>query len=275
MLSDSQLLSLQTVVMNWIKHKGCIDFQRSRKAIEDAAMSLSIDLTDLSNAEYSIIYPLYQVGILEYGKTEKGVKLFPCSSDIHADDCNWRYSPEFELPRYKKEEKEANGSSSSGDSYFRALPSIKTCIMNWREQHVANFRVTYDLRKHTFKYITDKESGCGIYKQSDESWVDSYCRIGDNDYLIPQYSENPEAFRIAKSYLMAANGIRLFEYSGRQLKCLYYADLPIPIIRGLLISSPGNLENEKVYRYCYQMEFENISGNIVRQLERIFSITVI
>ena len=275
MLSDSQLLSLQTVIMNWIKHKGCIDFQRSRKTIEDAAMSLSIDLADLPNAEYSIIYPLLQVGILECGKTEKGVKLFPCASDIHVGDSNWRYSPEFELPRYRKELNKTNDSSVSGYSYFRALPSLKTCIMNWREQHIANFSVTYDLRKHSFRYASDKESACGIYKQSDEAWVDSYCRIGDNDYLIPRYSENPEGFRITKSYSMVANGIRLFEYSGQRLKCLHYADLPIPIIRGLLISAPENLENENFYQYCYQMEFENISGTIVRQLERIFSTTVI
>lgn len=274
MLTDDQILSLQTIIMNWIKHEGNIEFFRARKTIENAALSLSIDITNFPNAEYRIIYPLYQVGILEYGRTSKGLRLFPCSSELILFDGRWYYSPEFILPRYKREFFACQSPIPSGEAYFNAIPSLKSCILNWRKQNVVNLRVSYDLEKHSFLYKDEPIADFGIYKQANEAWIDSYFRIDSVDYLIPRYSENPEAFRIAKSYAMIVNGIKLFEYSNQRLKCLHYIDLPIPIIRGLLISAPENLSNENIYHYESQMEFENIPNNIIRQLERVFSISL-
>lgn len=275
LLSDDQLLSIQTTTMNWIKHKGCIDFLHSRKTIEDVAHSLSIDIGNRPSAEYAIIYPLYQVGILEYGKIDKGIRLFPCTSELNTKDGRWYYSSELSVPRYKWEKIDDKEASINGESFFKTFPPLKSCILNWREQHITNFEFYYNFIKHRLDYLNEVKPDFGIYKQSDNAWVDSYFRISDADYLIPSYSENPEAIRIARSYGMAAKGIKLFEYTGQRLKCLHYSDLPVPIIRGLLISAPDNLLNDNLYHYQYQMEFEGIPKTIVKQLERIFSIAVI
>ena len=274
MISDKKLLSLQTVIVNWIKHKGCIDFCRSRKTVENASVSLLIDMKEIPHAEYKVIYPLYQAGILECGKTQKGARLFPCSSEVFAPDARWRYSPEFEQPRYRKEAAKGTNPALAGEGFLGELPALKDCALAWRKVHIANLRFCFDLAKYSFKPSINSGK-TGIYKQKDEAWADSYFRIEGADYLIPSQKENPEALRIARSCARAANGIRLFEYSGQRLKCIHYGDIPVPVIRGLLISAPDNLANEELYRGGRIMELDGIPRGVVRQLERIFSAKIL
>ena len=274
MISDKKLLSLQTVIVNWIKHKGCIDFCRSRKTVENAGLSLSIDAAELPHAEYKVIYPLYQAGILECGKTPKGARLFPCASEVFAPDARWHYSPEFAEPRYRKEAAKGMSPALAGEGFLDALPALKDCVLAWGKVHIANLRFCFDLAKYSFK-PSSNPSKTGIYKQKDEAWIDAYFRIEDEDYLIPSIKENPEALRIARSCARAANGIRLFEYSGQRLKCIHYGDIPVPVVRGLLISAPDNLANEELYRGGRIMEFDSIPRDVVRQLERIFSAKIL
>lgn len=274
MISDEKLLSLQTVIVNWIKHKGCIDFSRSRKTVENAGLSLSVDMAELTRAEYKVIYPLYQAGILECGKTPKGIRLFPCASEVFAPDARWHYSPEFEQPRYRKEAAKGTSPALAGEGFLDALPALKECALAWRKQQVSNLKFRYDLAKYTFRPSSNL-SKTGIYKQRDEAWADAYFRIEGADYLIPSQKENPEALRIARSCARAANGIRLFEYSGQRLKCIHYGDIPVPVIRGLLISAPDNLANGALYRGGRIMEFDGIPRGVVRQLERIFSAKIL
>ena len=92
---------------------------------------------------------------------------------------------------------------------------------------------------------------------------------------MPRYSENPEAFRIAKSVILASQGVKMFEYSGQKLTCLRYFDMPVPIIRGLILANPHLLEHEELYRFEYVMEFDKIETGIVKQLERIFSVSIL
>lgn len=260
--------------MNWIKHKGSIDFLQSRKAVVDVAASLMLSLPDNPSAEYYAIYPLYQLGLLEYGKTSKGLRLFPCYSGIVSSLGRWEYSPQTYEPRYqliKEEVKE----KQNVESFFRLIPDLKSCIMNWSAIHVTNLKFALNLNKHRYEASKDVFKGINICKQTDKVWSEKYIRINETDFLIPSSSEEPEAFRIAKCYAMASNNIPLFKYEGESLKCLNYQDLPVPIIRGLLIASPNNLSNEKLYHYNYQMEFYGISKNIVKQMERIFSVTLL
>ena len=162
----------------------------------------------------------------------------------------------------------------AGEGFLDALPRLKDCVLAWRKVHIANLRFCFDLAKYSFK-PSSNPSKTGIYKQKDEAWLDAYFRLEDADYLIPSIKENPEALRIARSCARAANGIRLFEYSGQRLKCIHYGDIPVPVIRGLLISAPDNLANEELYRGGRIMEFDSIPRGVVRQLERIFSAKIL
>lgn len=260
--------------MNWIKHRGSIDFTQARKAVEDIAISLMIDLPYKPSAEYLAIYPLYQLGLLEYGKTEKELRLFPCYSGVNTSQGQWIYSPESNIPRYQFVEKEGNNIQWA-EGYFKSIPDFRSCILRWSEYHVENFKYSFSLRKHRFEPIMEKIQEGNIYMQSENVWTDKYIRIDNKDHLIPASHENPEAFRIAKSYAMTSKRIPFFKYSEQKLYCLYYQDIPIPIIRGLLLASPDNLKKEKLYHFNYQIEFDGIQPNIVRQLERIFSTKIL
>lgn len=275
LLTNGQVQSLQSVIMHWVRHCGNVDFLHSRKVVENAAISLGIDLSNSSHAEYEVIFPLYQLGILEYGMTENGARLFPCESKLLFDGGCWSYLFENHAPRYVREDGFFCTDVPRAEDYFMAMPTLRACILGWSQQQVANLRYRFDYKHHQFKVLSDPISCDGIYKQADEVWVDAYFHIDNSDYRIPSHYENPEAFRIAKSYGMATKGIKLFSYSEDTLICCQYLDLPIPVVRGLFIASPDNLGNELFYHPSWQMRFEGISKAIVMQLERIFSTSIL
>ena len=101
--------------------------------------------------------------------------------------------------------------------------------------------------------------------------MSAYFRIKDNDYLIPQESINPEALRIAISLMLSIRNCRIFSRKDDVLYCHRYSDLPVPVVRALILASPKSLADSSIYKYNYEMSFHNISDDIIRQLERIFS----
>ena len=231
---------MQTTIYHWIRHKGYVDFFQCRKVLSNVAISLDIDLSkETIPLEYQIVFPLYQVGILEYCMTEKGSMLFPCNSEIKIENGFWNFNISRDIPRFYYEAEDVDNPVDSV-GYFKSIPNLKDCILTWQKENNIRFSYYYRFNKHEFVQIEDGVIKDGIYKQDDYVWTNSFVNLQGCSYLIPKHKNNPEAFRIAKSYMMTTIGMNLFEYKNNTLICNYYNDLPVFIIRGLSLAAPFN-----------------------------------
>lgn len=275
MLSDAALLELQRLLVQWIKARPSVGFHSARKIIVNIAISLGVDVADLgSYPEYKVLFPLYQVGIVEYGVIDGIARMRLCRSCIDLPDGKWLYEPGSRSPRYsfiKTEHRNGCNNEKQAEELLKGFPSLMSCVLKWPLSKVMNLHYVYDCFKHSYTYSESLAVYEGIAKQVDKPWVSAYFRIKDNDYLIPQEGINPEALRIARSFMLSIRKYRLFSRKNDILYCHRYSELPVPVVRALMLASPESLADSSVYKYNYEMSFHNISDDIIRQLERIFS----
>ena len=154
------------------------------------------------------------------------------------------------------------------------FPSLNSLVENFRIENSIELKVWCDLEdSYSYKSNNSKLEKVGIYKSEDKVYSPAFLFDGKDRRLIPSYDENIDGISIARCFVRAAEGKRLFCYHNKtkSLNTTFYSDLPILITRALFLFNKDNFkDNDFNYPIAYKKTYMNINDKAINELMRIF-----
>lgn len=259
---------LQVSIVNWVRLCQPVLYGNLKKSFmklvqKEAALSVSeID----SNAFYDLVFPLIQIGVLEYEVNLNGntVLFFP------EDNSKIRRRPE-RLDRFDICEECCDMLSQDGLSLLCSLPSINKYIDNLEISYGHDLK--YRANDYNFKLeLLDPKKGMppGVYKEKDYPFYPFYlvdCN-GVSRRIFP-YQQSFECMFYARCYSRINNGVKLYEARGDELELLSPGIIPPFIYRALVMLDCSVLKTEEAY-LGKQKEYRHMTSLAINEIDRIF-----
>lgn len=269
--STDKIQKVQELLYDWISHFD----KRSLESIKKNCVYLNnIYELQLSNPIWSIFWPLVFNGVIDH----IGNGYYALSPSIVLDFCTHSYFINA-LKEKQKSEKVLIGIELAGPvietenkimrpaplSILKTYPTIKDVIDGFPKtlQDESNLKYT---NSKTRKGLAELE----------QNGLTRYFSLPESLYIreLPSRNVNPEAYAIAYCLTRVVNGEPNGKYNPKTkvLKMSAFA-LPFMIYRVLLIECMTfkMLPRQVEYEYV----FENISNDIIKQLNRIFCNSIV
>lgn len=297
MIDIEILRTVQKKLSRFIYAKGFISWNGIRKACKEIILALPEEEQKLFKGkaypEFEIFIPLLRNGTAEVCKSNNRATLLFCMNP----NTNLRAANEEEYARgqdffsiYKsKDEYEKNKKKYKKDvpfktafnpmSFLKKFHSIHQQTSDFSEQQIQTSSLRFEQNLVTYKYEKKVSSdiAVGIYKLDENVWTTPYLVDKDRKIRkIPYYAEDPDSMNLARLYVRIYNiaftkPIFEFNKNTQELICNRYSELPILLTRALLLFEPSQLTSKEFCTNHPSVPFKNISEDVVKELQRIFS----
>ena len=295
---DIRVLRLvQQKLSRYIFSKGYLSWNGIRSACENIILALPEEEKKLFDEkkypEFEIIIPLLRNGTVEVCKCKDRATLLYCMNPnvnllgidgkeyIRAAECFSIYRTKEFLEKKKKKYKDDISFVTAFEplSFLKRYPSIEQQIKSFPEQQIQINSLHFEQNLMNYQYVKKekKDLDVGIYKLDDKVWTSPY--LFDKTKTIrkiPYYAEDPDSMNLSRLYVRLNNTSftkTIFEYKKEthELICNRYSEMPILLTRALLLFEPKQLTLEEFCTNHPTVPFKNISKEIIKELQRIFS----
>lgn len=297
MIDIEILRSIQKKLSRFIYAKGFISWNGIRKACKEIILALPKEeqklFKDKTYPEFEIFIPLLRNGSAEVCKSNNRATLLFCMNP----NTNLRTTNKEEYVRgqeffsiYKsKDEYERNKKKYKKNVFFKTIfnpmsflknfHSIHQQISDFSEQQIQTSSLRFEQNLGTYQYERKNSSDfvVGIYKLDENVWTTPYLVDKDRKIRkIPYYAEDSDSMNLARLYVRIYNiaftkPIFEFNKNTQELICNRYSELPILLTRALLLFEPSQLTSKEFCTNHPSVPFKNISEDVVKELQRIFS----
>lgn len=282
--------SSQKKFCSWLYEQGCVSWSRIHKACQSIVDALSDDKKQYfrNYPEYEIFVPLLKNGSIEVCRKENRATLLYCmNSDIKIGSNDFQFvrkNPWFSKYTLPDTDKSKNPTVEQKTTFnplefLKTYPSIKSQIGIFLQESFEHdlLKVYMNLYDYSYSQCKGTPTDTGIYKTADNVWYKPYLLDTKNIVRqIPGNDENSDALNLARLYVRITHltfSKPLFEYSvqTKELKCFYYSELPVLLVRALLLFTPEQITKTQFYLPYPNIPFKNIDRETVAEIQRIFS----
>jgi hypothetical protein len=272
----------------WVHEQGCVSWSKIHKACQNIVDSLSEAKKQYfgNYPEYKIFVPLLKNGSMEVCRKEDRITLLYCMNpDMKIGNDDFQFIREkLWFSMYTLQDKNINSDivrklTFNSLDFLKVYPSIESQIETFLKADFACnlLKVYMNLYDYSYSQCKGCPSDTGIYKIADTAWHRFYLLDKKNIIRqIPRNDENPDALNLARLYIRITNLAfvkPLFEYNTqtKDLKCFYYSELPILLVRILLLFTPEQITETQFCLPYPNVPFRNIEREVVVEIRRIFS----
>lgn len=297
MIEIDVLRIIQKKLSRYIFSKGYLSWNGIRRACENIILALPEEEKKLFDEkkypEFEIIIPLLKNGTVEVCKCKDRATLLYCMNPninlIGGDGIQYIRAQEFYSIYRTKEYLEKNKKKYKDDiafvtafeplSFLKSYPSIEQQIKSFPEHQIQINSLHFEQNLMNYQYVKKekKDFDVGIYKLDDKVWTSPY--LFDKTKTIRKisyYAEDPDSMNLSRLYVRLNNASftkTIFEYKkdSHELICNRYSEMPILLTRALLLFEPKQLASEDFHTNHPTVPLKNISKEVIKELQRIFS----
>lgn len=231
-----------------------------------------------NNLEYSVLYPLLRIGIIETARNPETGKLVYClgadsAIQVSDDKCLNITIKDFSCKLLDKNNVGETPIISRDSSLvlLRKIPSLEDVISHWVKIDIEMHYLYNRFEKNHFKAVLNTTEP-NLYANSDHFYSEKYIRTREgNLYLLPSIDDNIDAVNIALCYLriISRNPIFFYDPNAKNVTCWgFNSIIPFVLCRSLLLCDPMILVNGGLHQKT--IVINNISNNYIREIRRIF-----
>ena len=275
MINTQIIKQLQYKVLVLISQYGEITYQKLRKEIgnlQEQELKIFNYSESSTNLFYQVLFPLVDIGIIEYGMNEERKTVFFIP---HLED--FRIDLDHKKKMFSLSFSDSEKLKKNGISLLSSLTSIKTYIESMETvSNSLDFSCYYSEYKSSFVALKGEfQQKVGIYKEKDFIFYPSY--IIDALGNIHKLKKSEDCFEMsdyAHSYVQSFYNMPLYGYNDAEKTIVFNRKLsivPLFIIRALCMIDSDVLKSDEIF-VGQPVVFHGIDNSIKKELDRIIGV---